>query len=763
MDASQLSSSCVLPTTSLHTALLRACATDDGIAVTELLARGADVNGVGSDSQRTPIACAVEVGAARAAQVLMNHGAHVDAVDIERMPPSVRWAAPRVNGVYDVIVIGAGAAGIGVAAVLRQCGAWSVLVLDRHHVGASFERWPDYTRFITPSFNAGAAFAAPDLNAVDPFTSPLAAACAPEPARAPPERKRQKRSSGGARATNEHPSGVAYAAYLRSVVERYGIAVWSGVTVTSVARGNAAAAGVGARDADHPLASSTEPLTLRIKRHFCHQPEGRTAGAAGAGSTGADADADAAGADGRGQCEAGGAGAEAKAAEARATERECESEIKARYVVWACGEFQSPNGAVVAAALGVRGAPAAAAGSPGPGAAEVANVEAEVPWVHSSAICGADDLRAMVARAAADATESGRIIVVGASESGVDVAAALIEHTTCSVVSLCDGSAPWRAIMSDNGSSVQTHETRRTRTMLNAATVTYTDDDPSCNLAPKTLMRLRAAMNSGRLDLVPSHVVRLTNNTARELSSGSCSSTVTLASGATISSAVPTILATGFSTGRVPLAAALFDWVPPKELRVAMTSEAAFATATPLTTTTTTTTMTSITTTTSTRSSRSTAAVAPVTITTTATLAPVLTEVDESRRMPNVFMCGPSVRHRIATEINSAAGMSPSSATATTDLIFCFVYKFRTRFAVVANVILKRLAASYQSEVARALQQPSSYSSLPAAAFDEDERRATMRAYTRAGMYLDDLRDIARSSTRRCGRSCGVEADGRGS
>ncbi|MCA1185962.1 MULTISPECIES: NAD(P)/FAD-dependent oxidoreductase [unclassified Saccharopolyspora] len=50
---------------------------------------------------------------------------------------------------------------------------------------------------------------------------------------------------------------------------------------------------------------------------------------------------------------------------------------------------------------------------------------------------------------------------------------------------------------------------------------------------------------------------------------------------------------------------------------------------------------------------------------------PLLTEDDESTTTPGLFFCGPSVRHRA--------------------LHLCFVYKFRQRFAHIAEVIGKRL------------------------------------------------------------------------
>jgi len=70
---------------------------------------------------------------------------------------------------------------------------------------------------------------------------------------------------------------------------------------------------------------------------------------------------------------------------------------------------------------------------------------------------------------------------------------------------------------------------------------------------------------------------------------------------------------------------------------------------------------------------------------------PLLTERDESELTPGLFVCGPAVRHD--------------------DLVFCFIYKFRQRFAVVAAAIAERLGLSTEP----------------------------LEAYRSWGMYLDDL------------------------
>ena len=59
--------------------------------------------------------------------------------------------------------------------------------------------------------------------------------------------------------------------------------------------------------------------------------------------------------------------------------------------------------------------------------------------------------------------------------------------------------------------------------------------------------------------------------------------------------------------------------------------------------------------------------------------APLLTADDESTKVPGVFLVGPSVRHD--------------------ELSFCFIYKFRQRFGVVADAICRGLGRDTASAV----------------------------------------------------------------
>ena len=60
--------------------------------------------------------------------------------------------------------------------------------------------------------------------------------------------------------------------------------------------------------------------------------------------------------------------------------------------------------------------------------------------------------------------------------------------------------------------------------------------------------------------------------------------------------------------------------------------------------------------------------------------APMLTQNDESTKVPGVFLVGPSVSH---------GGLS-----------FCFVYKFRQRFGIVSNAICQGLGYDTAAAVA---------------------------------------------------------------
>ena len=133
----------------------------------------------------------------------------------------------------DVTVVGAGAAGIGIGVALSMLDV-NVRILEREEIGASFRRWPDEMRFITPSFPSN-SFGLTDLNAVTPDTSPaFTLDC-------------------------EHPSGDEYADYLESVAEFYELPVETGVAVTGIQpRADSPAAMTAAADGGTAIAESSD-------------------------------------------------------------------------------------------------------------------------------------------------------------------------------------------------------------------------------------------------------------------------------------------------------------------------------------------------------------------------------------------------------------------------------------------------------------------------------------------------------------------------
>lgn len=108
-----------------------------------------------------------------------------------------------------VLIVGAGPAGLGVAAALKRAGVSDSLVVDAREIGASFRAWPKGMSLLTPSFYSN-AFGLTDLNAIDPETSPADFL------------------------RTQHPTGPAYAKYLETVAAHYELPVRTGIQVTEV-------------------------------------------------------------------------------------------------------------------------------------------------------------------------------------------------------------------------------------------------------------------------------------------------------------------------------------------------------------------------------------------------------------------------------------------------------------------------------------------------------------------------------------------------
>ena len=112
---------------------------------------------------------------------------------------------------YDVVVVGGGAAGLGVAIALMHAGVENFVVLERHQVGASFAAWPEETRFITPSFPSN-SIGMLDLNSIAIGVSPAFSL------------------------EVEHPTGREYAAHLKAVAKFFEIPIREQTDVMRIAK-----------------------------------------------------------------------------------------------------------------------------------------------------------------------------------------------------------------------------------------------------------------------------------------------------------------------------------------------------------------------------------------------------------------------------------------------------------------------------------------------------------------------------------------------
>ena len=110
---------------------------------------------------------------------------------------------------FNVLVVGAGAAGIGVGVVLKDLGLENFAILERHQIGESFRRWPQEMHFITPSFPSH-GFGLLDLSAIARKTSPAI------------------------NFQREHLTGNQYAEYLEAVAYYFELPIYTNVEVQNI-------------------------------------------------------------------------------------------------------------------------------------------------------------------------------------------------------------------------------------------------------------------------------------------------------------------------------------------------------------------------------------------------------------------------------------------------------------------------------------------------------------------------------------------------
>ena len=115
------------------------------------------------------------------------------------------------ENIFDVVVVGAGAAGVGVAVTLDHAGIENIVVLERDTVASSFASWPAETRFITPSY-ATNSIGMLDLNSIAMGTSPAYSLAV------------------------EHPTGQDFAKYVRAVAHFFEVPVRENINVHRISQ-----------------------------------------------------------------------------------------------------------------------------------------------------------------------------------------------------------------------------------------------------------------------------------------------------------------------------------------------------------------------------------------------------------------------------------------------------------------------------------------------------------------------------------------------
>ncbi|MGH7974031.1 MAG: NAD(P)-binding domain-containing protein, partial [bacterium] len=502
--------------------------------------------------------------------------------------------------VYECVIIGAGAAGVGVSIALLAGGMkrCNLLVVDSKTVGSSFDSWPPHTHFISPSMYSN-PFGPVDLNAVDPWSSP-AKELTIDPIIGKISRNLPKQCTSVV--DNQHPTGRQYAEYLRRNASRWSIPIRQHTKVVSVIRVKGTS--------DWPTGGfevKVERCRAESNTKLDDEPETTT------------------------QFEA--------------------LALYSRFVVWCGGEWTYPH-----IPSQIRDQSLSS------------STLYDKPFLHYSEIGPSSDQWQLYVQQCGGA--EGKAVVVGGFEAGVDAACTLIELGIGHVVVVESERhiQGWEGIL-------------RSKDSLQSLSVGGVDAfkkiDPSTTLSMSSICRLRDASKIGAIELMTNRRCIAVTMSPGDGRLGYIVHVERVDDGSKdqVPATGPILLCTGFTPRQCCILDGLVDWgKSSKGGSIAQAFAKDFNTGGPV----------------------------------------VSQSCDESLKTPGFFICGPSLRHVSMQSVNdlqcnssiSCLGppsqlgkqkqptliMTDSPSTRKIDtVIFCFIYKFRTRFSLVAGEILSRL------------------------------------------------------------------------
>jgi len=509
---------------------------------------------------------------------------------------------------YEVVIIGAGAAGIGIAIALIAGGMKrsNLLILERHSVAYSFESWSPHTRFISPSFHSN-PFGPIDLNSVDPFSSVSSTLQSINHVFNHGDSNNERTTDSGHEShddyfyNEEHINGDMYAKYLKLNASKWKIPIQENKNVTHVKKIPPS------KNWKHSAFEIETETTNGIKR------------------------------------------------------KKEKNLIYTRFVIWCGGEFSYPM---------------IPSNQKGEKSNNSTSFQASSFLHYSSLNFGKNSWRDFAQKVTEREKMEGRIsiVIIGAFEAGVDTACALISLSTNVSVILVDSAKDVLGWTAKDGLNNET---------LNKETQSkHYNPDPSVSLSNLSLHRLQEAKKTGRLRFIQDSTCTGTSIFANN---GYIAEIITNSTGEkkTVKGSLPIILCTGFDP-KQSILGELVDWKTnldhysfKQEKEIQSTHEKEQQTSNvfdefPL----------------------------------------VSQECDESLKCPGVFLCGPMLRHfvsrnrakvshagesclhnfipqKIETQIQNK--ITHENSREINEIIFCFIYKFRTRFALVASEILSRL------------------------------------------------------------------------